>query len=188
MKKRIFTCAMILICFAVVVQGTVAFYTTDDTARNTITTSAVDVTLIEEQKVDGKLEPFPSGLVYAKPGMTISKIVSIKCEDADSWVRVKVDSNFSDKEGNLLNVDKNTIESSVIFDTNTEDWEYKDGWWYYKEPLKKGKTTENLFENVTFSKNMGNVFQGSTVDIKVSVQAVQVANNGNSVLEASGWE
>ena len=188
MKKRIFTCAMILICFAVVVQGTAAFYSTEDTARNTITTSAVDVTLIEEQMIDGKPEPFPSGSIYSKPGMTVSKIVSVKCEDADSWVRVKVDTMFSDKEGNPLNIDMDVIESSVLFDTNTNDWEYKDGWWYYKEPLKKGKTTENLFENVTFSKSMGNVFQGSTAEIVVSVQAVQVANNGSSVWEASGWE
>ena len=47
-----------------------------------------------------------------------------------------------------ISIDMDVIESSVLFDTNTNDWEYKDGWWYYKEPLKKGKNTENLLNKM----------------------------------------
>ena len=40
---------------------------------------------------------------------------------------------------------------------------------------------------VTFAPEMGNEYQGSTAHIDVKADAVQVANNGETVLDALGW-
>ena len=53
--------------------------------------------------------------------------------------------------------------------------------------LTPGNTTEYLFSSVKFSESMDNMYQYSKAIIEVTAQATQVANNGDSVLEAAGW-
>ena len=49
-------------------------------------------------------------------------------------------------------------------------------------------STDVLFDEVHFDgPTMGNAYQGCEVNIIVSAQAVQVANNGATVQEAAGW-
>ena len=55
------------------------------------------------------------------------------------------------------------------------------------KPVAAGKTTDILFDTVTFAPQMGNEYQNCTANIKISAQAVQTANNGKTVLEAKGW-
>lgn len=187
MKKRILLIALIVICVAIAAGGTSAYFSTDGTVRNVITSGKVDITLIEQQKIDGELKPFPNSVIAANPGKTISKIVTVKNEDEAAWVRAKYDVCFYDGQGNIMNLSESHISELVSVDANEEYWTYKDGWWYYKIPLYKGETTHSFFENVKFSKNMNNDFQGSTVKINVSTEAVQVANNGDEFWEAAGW-
>lgn len=187
MKKRILVFALIAICVAIAAGGTSAYFNTEGTARNVITSGKVDVTLIEQQNINGELQPFPNGAIAANPGDTVSKIVSVKCEDEAAWVRVSYDTCFYDGEGNQMNLSEDEILTLVSVDTDEEHWAYKDGWWYYKAPLNKDEITHNLFENVKFSGNMNNEFQGSTAKVNVTVQAVQVANNGTEFWEVAGW-
>ena len=53
--------------------------------------------------------------------------------------------------------------------------------------MSPGERTEPLFTKVTFSTEMGNLYQGSRAEIAVLAQATQVANNGETALEADGW-
>ena len=56
------------------------------------------------------------------------------------------------------------------------------------DKCKKYFGSRALFEQVSFvGTKMGNEYQLCTVVIDVTVQAVQMANNGESVLEAIGW-
>ena len=42
-------------------------------------------------------------------------------------------------------------------------------------------------EEVRFSAEMGNAYQNCTANVVISAQAVQTANNGDTVMEAAGW-
>ena len=50
----------------------------------------------------------------------------------------------------------NEITNDKLFNIvfNTSDWEKdRDGWWYYKKPLKKGELSSPLFKEITASKD-----------------------------------
>ena len=76
-------------------------------------------------------------------------------------------------------------------DINKTYWQKKgedDGWWYYYQILSEAAVTEPLFESLVFAgKEMGNDYQGCSIQIHVSAQAVQSDNNAASAMSAVGW-
>ena len=80
------------------------------------------------------------------------------------------------------------LDEIILIKGNTEKFTYRDGWWYYNEPLDNGEITDPIFEQVSFSaEKLGNKYEGATLTITVTASAVQVANNGDSALECGGW-
>ncbi len=184
MKKKIAVLAVLAICIAAAASGTLAYFTASDTARNVITAGSVKIQLNEMSRLEtGELVPFEnqSGVM---PGQQISKIVTVEnAGDHAVFVRLVL------RTGISLDQDQQEQADSALInlDLNTADWTQKDGVFYYNRPLAPGEETEPLFTTVTFSKDMGNVYQNSTAMIGVVAQAAQVANNGNSALTAAGW-
>ncbi|MBR4411288.1 MAG: SipW-dependent-type signal peptide-containing protein, partial [Firmicutes bacterium] len=88
MKKKIFAVMMVLICLAIAATGTLAYFTSEETAHNIITTGAVDIDLEEWQDLDGdgqNYTPYPpeNQPINVMPGVTVSKIATIKSLEAD---------------------------------------------------------------------------------------------------------
>lgn len=75
-----------------------------------------------------------------------------------------------------------------IYGTSGE-WKFNrdDRSFYYEKVLAPGEITEPVMEEVRFSAEMGNAYQNCTANIVISAQAVQTANNGDTVMEAAGW-
>ena len=190
MKKRIFAIAVIVICLAVVGYGTLAFFTDEAVAHNVITTGGVDVE-IHETTSQGLPFKDVSGVM---PGKSVSKIVQVKnTGDADAWVRVKVEVK-TDPEGLPLTIQDKQDETVNAFrmDYNLGSGEQQwvdggDGYYYYNSPVDVDGITTALFENVEFAPQMGNEYQNCKVMINIFAEAVQVKNNGTSVLTAAGW-
>lgn len=184
MKKKIAVLAALAICIAVAASGTLAYFTASDTARNVITAGSVEIQLNEMSRLEtGELVPFENqrGVM---PGQQISKIVTVEnTGDNAAFVRLVLSTDI------FLNKDHQEKADSTLInlDLNTTDWTQKDGVFYYNNPLAPGEETEPLFTTVTFSKDMGNLYQNSTAMIEVVAQAAQVANNGNSAMTAAGW-
>lgn len=187
MKKRIWVLALITICAAIAAKGTVAYFKSEGTATNVITSNGVEVTLLEQQMEEGKLQPAPGGVLAVNPGTKVSKIVSVRNEDAESWVRMRWEVSFFDAQGTEMPLTEMELSELISIDTDTQHWAFRDGWWYYQVSLPEGESSKPLFETVKFSGSMGNAYQNSTAELQVFVQAVQTANNGASVWEAAGW-
>lgn len=183
--KIILVCALVL-CIGVSVLSTVAFFTAEDTARNVITAGSLDIEVIEEQKNEkGELTPYPKEAVQVLPGAKVSKIVTVKNNDAEAYIRIKLDITVKDAEGNTLDAN-----GAVLTACSNEMWKVRetdDGWLYYNGAVKTGEITLPVIENVEFSPEMGDEFQGATAEINVKAQAVQTANNGTDVFSAQGW-
>ena len=190
MKKEILLAAAVMICLAVGASGTLAYFTSENTAHNVITSGGVNIEVVEKtQGKDGVLVDFPKeGVRGVMPGSDVSKIVSVKhTGESEAWIRVQVESVIKAADGADLPL---TIENvgPVMTYTVGGGWSLgEDGYYYYAKPVAAGETTGILFDTVTFAPEMGNAYQNCTANIEISAQAVQTANNGKTVLEAKGW-
>ena len=183
MKKKVTVIAVLVICLSLIATGTLAYFTTDAIARNVITTGGVGVELVEKHiGEDGVEVDFPAeGIPGVMPGASVSKIVSAKNTKAEAWIRIKVEKVATAADGSALPTDL------ITFKVDETKWLEKDGYFYYRQPVATGASTDILFDEVYFDGAMGNEYQGSKIEIIVSAQAVQTANNGTTVEEAAGW-
>ncbi len=174
MKRKLFTIALAVICLSTLACGTLAYFTSEDVAHNVITSSGVEIQLVETtiDPATGLEVPFPEdGIPGVMPGDTASKRVRVLNKEAESWVRVQV-------EKVVLSADKKKLNPDYIHLDIKPGWIEKDGYYYYTKPLAKGHTTPCLFTEVGFDgEGMDNAYQNCTIRIGISAQAVQTANN-----------
>jgi len=188
MKKKMIYIAAILICLSIITSGTYAYFTTEDTARNVITTSGVEIRVVEYQIVNGERVPYTAPTIPVMPGKSFSKIVTVESLERDVWVRADYTVNVFGEDGKKLDVPAAELEQVIQIEPDDTEWTEIDGWWYYNKPVSTTFPTAPLFDTVTFAhKEMDNKYQGGTVEIVVTAQAVQKANNGDTVTEALGW-
>ena len=189
MKKKILTVAAIAICLAALAGGTLAYFTAEDQVHNVITSDAVDIEIEEWQDEIGN--PYPDEKIEVMPGVTVSKIATIKNLEAEAYIRAKFAIVITDESGNEMQISPETLASIITLTVNGEDWIRKDGdgeWWYYADSVVTGASTEAFFTEVVFDgPNMTNEYQNCTVEVIVDAEAVQTANNGNNAIEAAGW-
>ena len=185
MKRRIFACALIVICLAMAAYATLAYFNYEDAATNVITAGDIKIDLQELSLPEEGGDPVPfENVVDVVPGTEVSKIVQIKNIGGQAaWIRISLERSIVLAEGAEGEADL----SLIGYDLNQEKWTEKDGWYYYNTALAADETTEPLFTKVIFSKDMSNLYQESEVMIQVNAQATQAANNGDTVLEAAGW-
>ena len=180
MKRKLLILSVLAICIATLAAGTLAYFTSEGTAHNIITTGGVEIT-VREWADEDRQTPFED-LTGIMPGMTVTKIAEIKNTGvSDAWVRVKVEKSIQlQGEGTP---DTGLVELAL----NTTDWTERDGYYYYNKALKPGEVTAPIFTAGTFNAAMGNEYQNATAHVKVIAYAVQSANNGDSPQAAKGW-
>ena len=183
MKKKILIVSLVVIVVAILATTSLAYFTDGVAVHNIITTNHVDVELVEKHLTpEGDLVDFPEeGIEGVMPGDVVSKIVSVKNEGAEAWIRIGVELKVEDSQGKELSIEP------VTFDVDETKWTYKDGYYYYLKPVATGASTDVLFDEVNFAALMGNEYQSGRVELNVFAQGVQTANNGATVLEAAGW-
>ena len=143
---------------------------------------------MEQQLVNGTLQPYPNQPIQVMPATTVSKIVSVQSTEQAAWVRMNFTLTVYDAEGKEMEIPADELAEVIVIDPDATNWTQKDGWWYYNTAIASGETTKPLFEEVVFSgPYMDNKYQLCTVVIDVTAQAVQQANNGATVWEALGW-
>ena len=193
-KKKVLAVLAVVLCLSVLGDVTAAYFTAKDTAHNVITTGSVDIEVVEQQKVDGKLVPYPDGpMTGIMPGTTVSKIVTVaNTGTGDAWIRVRITRAFELDKDAPETLPAGPDPEIMELDINTADWVQSGEWYYFKSPVAVGKSTAPLFENVHFDLiDMGNAYQGCTANILVDAQAVQVKNNplpaSGNYAEIPGW-
>ena len=191
MKKKILLLAVVAICLSIIASGTLAYFTAEDQVHNVITTNAVDIQIEEWQKTDEGLVSYPKDEpIRVMPGVTVSKIVTIKNMEAEAYIRAKFDVVINGEDGDVMQLPPETLDGIITLTMNGEDWLRKDNeeWWYYADSVASGASTEAFFTEVVFDgPNMTNKYQNCTAQVIVKTQAVQTANNGGSAMEAAGW-
>lgn len=182
MKQKLMAALAILLCLGSLAGGTLAYFTDSEEAHNVITSGKIDIAL-REWADDAHTKPYPGDtLEGAMPGDTVTKIVQVENICAHpAFIRVKVALELRSAEDEVL-------PEAISLDINETDWFLgEDGYYYYKEALPAGKTTEPLFTRAEFDAAMDNRYRGCTAKIDVTAYAVQSQNNGESPQIAAGW-
>ena len=179
MKRKLLIIALCMVLVTMSVAGSLAYFSEkSEIVHNIITTGSVE---IEINETDENGDPFED-VEGAMPGGSYGKVVTVKNTGAGAaYVRMLVSTSVTMADGTQGDV------SLISLDINTADWELKDGFYYYKSALAPGEETAPLFTEVSISGDMDNDYQSSTINVDVSAQAVQSANNGDSALTAKGW-
>lgn len=188
MRKKIFAIAIAMICLAVLTSTTLAYFTASDVAQNVITSGGIAIKVVEQQLVNGALQPYPSQPIQIEPGTTVSKIVSVANLEQPAWIRMCYTITVLDRDDKEMAVSEEELSSVISIEPDAHNWTMKDGWWYYSGAVASGEATGPLFTQVHFSgPKMGNKYQECSIIINVTAQAVQAANNGITALDAAGW-
>jgi len=188
MKRRFAYCAIVCMLVSLVMQNTLAYFTTQETARNVVTSGGVHIQVVERQQTDEGLKPYPAEAIQVMPGSEVSKIVSVQNLDEPAWVRMAHSVMVVNPDGTRDILTPEEVRQIMAFDADTANWTYKEGWWYYGKALATGEESKPLFTEVTFSgSGMGDQFQNDTIVIDVVAQAVQKVHNGDTVMDAAGW-
>lgn len=190
MKKRIVALAVSAICLATIASSTLAYFTDEQHVHNILTSGGISIQVVETMQGEGDaMVEFPKeGLRGIMPGTVVSKTVQIQNTGAnEAWIRVKVDSSIIAADGKNLALNLQDGTEVITYDV-LDGWQPgTDGYFYYEKPVPVQMLTTPLFETVRFAPKMGNEYQNCTANIVISAQAVQTANNGVSVMDASGW-
>ena len=104
------------------------------------------------------------------PGEDFKKIVKVRnTGENPCFVRVKI----------LISPEK--YKDELALDINTTDWEYKDGYYYYKKVLDCNNETTPLFTKLTIPSSLEN---GDTFDINIYSESIQhmIYNNDNTII------
>lgn len=179
MKRRIILISVLLVLLALLATGSVAYFTTEQTAQNVITAGTVDISVLTTTQ-DGT--PFPQEGVRIMPGDTIDKVVTVKNNGSGAlYLRLKLTASVEDSDL--------PADDCMIINIDTTKWTlHEDGYYYYNVALEAGQTSAPLFEQVTFDgSKVTNEYRGKAFLLAVDAQAVQSANNGTSALSALGW-
>ena len=194
-KKKVLAVLLVVLCLSILGDATAAYFTAKDTAHNVITTGSVDIEVVEKQEKDGVLVDYPvQPITGVMPGATVSKIVTVKNTGAgEAWVRVQLERSFTlspDAPEALPEGEEADLELLQLT-INEAAWVKIGDWYYCRQPLAPGASTEALLREVSFAPEMGNAYQGCTANVTVTAQAVQVKNNplpaGGDHSQIPGW-
>jgi len=149
--------AAAIICNLTAAGCVTAYFMSADEAANVFRTGYVDSEIVEDY------DP-PPVLI---PGISFKKNVAVRnTGTCPSYVRIQAV--FSDGD----------MEKQCTLDWNTEDYDYKEGYYYYKKILETGETTEPLFTSVKVSEN-AEAEDMKNFEILIYAEAYQSAGSDN---------
>lgn len=172
---------VLIIAISLVSGSTIAYRTREAKIDNSVYAGNIRVALFNLNENGLPMAEF--GLTGCLPGGTYTNIVyGYNDCNYDEFIRVSVEMTCEDKDGTQLDTSK------FHPNYNTEDWTYKDGYWYYNHILTARKESKPLYTSIYFDTSIGNAYRTATLYVNLHVDAVQSINNGNSALLAEGWE
>ena len=185
MKKKLIGIGAFLLLLFGVVGGIAAYYTNQGTVTNVIMAGnvKVDLGIWGDLAMTEKFKA-PDGI---SPGQDITKVVTAEnVGDNEAWIRIWVDKSFEAFDDENQEAAEEQLPK-VVLNIDRKNWTEKDGWYYYKHKLAAGEVTKPLFTTVSMEDEIDNQWQNGKLIINITMHAVQVANNGATVLEAAGW-
>lgn len=166
-KKLILAASALILVATTVAGGTLAYFTSEKTIPNVITTGNVKIDMVEEN-----YDPESTrGIV---PGLTVDKDPTVtNIGDNDCYLRVKLETVIYTGE-TVTNDLAAKPEDLVVLGSNY--WYHaNDGFYYYKDLLSPADAV-TVFETMTIPASWGNSYMNRRLDLVVTAFAIQSDN------------
>lgn len=182
LKLKILSIALIAVVVALVMQESLAFYTTVGKATNVITSGEIAFKINE---TTNQGTPFPEEGVYIMPGQVVSKRVSVEnvCTHP-FYLRVKI----------VYGINSEELPAKECFSLNIDETNWilhEDGWYYYQGIVEPTEETPYVFSDVTIvGSQVDNRHLGKTLSLSIQAQATQSEHNpieNSQYYTALGW-
>ena len=185
-KKSIIATLLIIVIGLVAIASVIAYITRSTIAKNVITFGSLKIGLLETtlDEKGQELEVEDNEILNITYKPKVSRIVKIKnLGKHEFYTRVSLDIIGTDANENEFNANQ-----LVSYGLNTDDWVYKDGWYYYKKIVKQNEITSNLITKVNFDvNNITSNYPNGKFKLDIKAEAVQAENNAENVLDVLGW-
>lgn len=186
MKKKalITTTAAVALVAVVGIGSTLAYFTDQKDAQNTVTFGHVEISLEEP---DFSREHKDNLIDHVVPGQKIEKDPIITVDETSEIAYLRASIEIADENEKLTDDQKAALEENITFSSH---W-YKstDGYYYYSRKVEPGSAIQ-LFKDVTIPETWGNEVADLTFTINVHAEAIQADsfkpakdNNGH----INGW-
>ena len=143
------------VCFSTNMQNINGYFSDEESVSDELVFGNVETEIVEEYDTKPII-----------PGEEFKKVVRIKNIGKNScFVRVKI----------LISPEEYAEELNL--NINTNDWEYKNGFYYYKKPLNSGEITTPLFTKLTIPSGLNS---GDVFDINIYSESIQSVIYGNN--------
>ena len=185
-KRTVIVTLLIIVIVLLSIAWVLAYITRSTIAKNVITFGSLKMQLLETtlDERGQEIEVENNEILDITHRPKLSRIVKIKnLGKHDFFSRISL---------HLVGTDVNDQEFDatkyVLYDVNTEDWIYKDGWYYYKKIVKQNEITNNLITQVQFDvNNITSNYPNGKFKLDIKAEAVQAENNAGNVLDVLGW-
>lgn len=175
MKKKLMIGLSVVALVALLAVGTWAWFTAEtDPVTNMFKAGTVKISI----------ENTYENVTNWNPGDEEEGTITVTNDGTKcAYVRVKLDAGWDGA---------NLAADNVGLALNDEDWVEAGEYYYYKDKLESGETTESLLSAVTLlGEDTGNEYQGATFTVEVEAEAVQCTNDAYKDvwnLEKLPWE
>lgn len=167
-KKLAILITSLVLVGAMVMGGTLAYFTDTAESTNVITLGKVSGTLTEDKSKDGTAKE-DGGREYkdTKPGAVLSKVPVVNVDETSlpAYVRVKL-------EWTGL-TDAQAAEAEALLDVQTGWAKSSDGYYYYNKIVQPGTSTDPVFTELTIPTTWGNEMAEKSFDLKIKAELIQ---------------
>jgi len=177
---------LIIVISLLCITATMTFITKKITANNVITFGNLEMQLIQTTLDENNKEKEVKNneildITYSPIVSRIVKMQNIGKQDFFARVSLEI-------IGTDANNKKFNANNLVSYNINTNDWIYKDGWYYYKKIVKQNDVTSNLMTQINFNTNKITAdYPKSNFKFNIKAEVVQAKNNAVNVLNVVGW-
>lgn len=189
-RKMTVIFAVMTVIMVTFLYSSYAYFTaTVGSAGNTITAGKAFVEFVEVSDTGAggsfgeggieRLSIFPGTDVMGDVAAVNSGVVSLYVR-AIIYSDITLDERYQHRASEI-------DEDHLVFKINDTDWIKQGDYWYYNKAIDFNEKTTKFINGITFSKDMGNIYKDSVVNVKVRFEVVQANGNGDTPFEAVGW-
>lgn len=182
-RRTILSVAIIILAFAAIGGGTMAWFTDEVALENTFTAGTLDI------EGSDFWTGFAPGAIWnnVNPGDCRNKEFTINNNGTkNALIRFQWDGEWGEMVGNTWTPMVDGDPTLVTVTAPTGWYEHTDGWWYYTpnpaDPLAPGAKLEFALKVCIAGAETGNEYQGKSFKLNFTFEAIQASNNASGDL------